>query len=221
MKLFLTLCRFELTRYFASLTDVLNSVAFFALIIIISAVAAGPTFTDNNTLVIGSVWTASVLSCVLTLDLIFNKDFREGTVDLFILCSVPLEILSLAKAFSYWLTNCLSIILVASFTFLLFGFQPGLILNFLSCISLVTLTMSLIGVALSALTANSKGGTLLLTILVFPLMIPPVIFGTRASLNVHNGLDSSNELLFLVGFFMLLRSTLPWASAAAIKTRIH
>ena len=81
--------------------------------------------------------------------------------------------------------------------------------------------MSLIGVALSALTANSKGGTLLLTILVFPLMIPPVIFGTRASLNVYNGLDSSNELLFLVGFFMLLLSTLPWASAAAIKTRIH
>ena len=176
---------------------------------------------DLSTLVIGSIWTASVLSCVLTLDLIFNKDFREGTVDLFILCSVPLEILSLAKAFSYWLTNCLSIILVASFTFLLFGYQFGLILNFLGCISLVTLTMSLIGVALSALTANSKGGTLLLTILVFPLMIPPVIFGTRACLNVHNGLDSSNELLFLVGFFMLLLSTLPWASAAAIKTRIH
>ena len=33
-------------------------------------------------------------------------------------------------------------------------------------------------------------------------MIPPVIFGTRASLNVHNGLDASNELLFLVGFFL-------------------
>ncbi|OUU74212.1 MAG: hypothetical protein CBC29_08740 [Methylococcaceae bacterium TMED69] len=221
MKLFFTLCSFELTRYYASLTDILNSVAFFALIIIISAVSAGPTFTNNDYLVIGSIWTASVLSCVLTLDLIFNKDFREGTADLFILCSVSLEILSLAKAFSYWLTNCLSIITVASFTFLLMGFKFEFILNFLVCISLVTLTMSLIGVALSALTANSRNGTLLLTILVFPMMIPPVIFGTSSSLNAYNGLDVSNEVLFLIGFFMLLLSTLPWASAAAIKTRIH
>ncbi len=221
MKLFITICRFELIRYYASLTDILNSIAFFALIVIISAVSAGPSFTDNNNLVIGSIWTASVLACVLTLDLIFNKDFREGTADLFILCSVSLEILSLAKAFSYWLTNCLSIITVASLTFLLMGFKFELILNFLVCISLVTLTMSLIGVALSALTANSRSGTLLLTILVFPLMIPPVIFGTRASLNTNNGLDVSNEVLFLVGFFVLLLSTLPWASAAAIKTRIH
>ena len=221
MKLFLTLCGYELTRYYGSLADILNSIAFFALIIIISAVSAGPTFIDNNNLVIGSIWIASVLSCVLTLDLIFNKDFREGTADLFILCSVSLEILSLAKAFSYWFTNCLSIIIVASVTFLLMGFKFELILNFLVCISLATLTLSLIGVALSALTANSRSGTLLLTILVFPLMIPPVIFGTRASLNAYNGLDVSNEVLFLVGFFMLLLSTLPWASAAAIKTRIH
>lgn len=221
MKLFLTYCNYELLRYFASLSNILNSVAFFALIMIISAISVGSAITDNKILIISSIWTASILSCVLTLDLIFDKDFRDGTADSLILSSISLEIVSLAKAVAYWLSNCFTIILFAGFTLILLGFKPAFIFTFLLCISLVTLTMSLIGVALSALTANSKGGALLLTILVIPLMIPPIIFGTRASISVLNDLDYSNEMLFLFGFFLLLLSTLPWISAAAIKTRIN
>ena len=221
MKLFVAYCNYELSRYFASLTNILNSIAFFSLIMIISAVATGPAFTNNKILIINSIWTASILSCVLTLDVIFDKDFRDGTADSLILCSISLEIVSLAKAFTYWLSNCFTIIMFASFTLFLLGFSKGFILNFLLCLSLVTLTMSLIGVALSALTANLKGGGLLLTILIFPLMIPPIIFGTRASMSAHNNQDYSNEMMFLFGFFILLLSTLPWISAAAIKTRIN
>ena len=221
MKLFLIYCKYELLRNFANATTVLNSISFFLLIMIISAISAGPSFFSDKTLLISCIWTAAVLSCVLTLDAIFYKDFSDGTADLLILSSTTLEIVALAKAFSFWVTNCFTIIATACLAFLLIGFDKQLVMNFLLCITLVTLTMSLIGVALSALTANSKGGGLLLTILVFPLMIPPIIFGTRASLNAYNNISYSNEVLFLLGFFVLLLSTLPWASAAAIKTRVH
>ena len=84
MKLFLIYCKYELLRNFANATTVLNSISFFLLIMIISAISAGPSFFSDKTLLISCIWTAAVLSCVLTLDAIFYKDFSDGTADLLI-----------------------------------------------------------------------------------------------------------------------------------------
>jgi len=81
-----------------------------------------------------------------------------------------------------------------------------------------TPVLSLIGAIGAALTLGLRGGGILLSLLILPLYIPVLVYGSRAV--TVSALDFADTLPYfsLLGAFLLLALVLsPWAAAAALR----
>tara|TARA_B000000609_G_C24080939_1_gene297362 strand:- start:358 stop:834 length:477 start_codon:yes stop_codon:yes gene_type:complete len=154
---------------------------------------------------------------VLNLESIFREDYEDGTLDYFISSNNFHESVIIAKVFSHWLLTTLPVVLVSPFISLLLGidYKTTLIL-FLSLI-IGTPTMSLLGSVAAALTLTIKRGKILLAIIVLPMYVPILIFGTSAVNNSFLQINFISELIFLSMNFLLFLLISPTACLKSLK----
>jgi len=78
-----------------------------------------------------------------------------------------------------------------------------------------TPTVSLVGAVGAALVLGTRRGGVLLSLLVLPLYIPVLIFGTAVVEGAITGVPVTP--LILAGFAVLALTLCPWAAAAALR----
>ena len=163
------------------------------------------------------IWVSCLLVCVLNVENIFKDDYEDGSLEIFLMDAQNLEINVLAKVFSHWLISNLPIIFVAPIIALVLGInsQTSLVL-FLSLI-LGTPTLSLIGSIAGALTVSLKKNKILVSIIVLPLYIPVLIFGTSAVNNSYFSLSFISELYLLSIIFLIFLLITPIICAKSLK----
>ena len=163
------------------------------------------------------IWLSCLLVSVLNLESIFKEDYEDGTLDYFISSNTFHESVIVAKVFSHWLLTTLPVVVVSPFISLLLGidYQTTLIL-FLSLV-IGTPTMSLLGSVAAALTLTLKRGKILLAIIVLPLYVPILIFGTSAVNNSFLQMSSLSELIFLSILFLLFLLITPTACLKSLR----
>jgi len=221
MGTFLATIRFELRKKTRSSGEVCFPAIFYVLCIIFFPIALGSETFAQSGVASGAVWISAILASSISLENIFLRDYVDGSMELTVLSGADLPTFCLARATSYWLSSGLIILATSILVIAILGIKAheGVIL--IVSLSIVTASISLIGAAVSALTAGLRAGSLLLVTLLLPLLVPPVIFGASATLNAARGLDSGAELLFLSGFFVLTLTLAPWATAVAVRVRIQ
>jgi heme exporter protein B len=84
-----------------------------------------------------------------------------------------------------------------------------------------TPTVSLVGATGAALVLGTRRGGVLLSLLVLPLYIPVLIFGTMALETALTGGSASPMLMVLGGLMVLALSLSPWATAAALRQSVE
>jgi heme exporter protein B len=94
--------------------------------------------------------------------------------------------------------------------------MPGLMLSLL----LGTPTLSLVGAIGAALTVGLKKGGVLISLLVLPLYIPVLIFGSSAVQAAVTGLPLGGYLALLGALLALALALAPLAIAAALRISI-
>jgi heme exporter protein B len=77
--------------------------------------------------------------------------------------------------------------------------------------------LSMIGGIGAALTLGLRGGGVLLSLLVLPLCIPVLIFGTGAVEAVSTGLSVASHLSLLGALLVLALAFTPWVTAQALR----
>jgi heme exporter protein B len=80
-----------------------------------------------------------------------------------------------------------------------------------------TPVLSMIGAIGAALTLGLRGGGVLLSLLVLPLCIPVLIFGTGAVGAVSAGLSIAPHLSLLGAVLILALAFTPWVTAQALR----
>ena len=84
-----------------------------------------------------------------------------------------------------------------------------------------TLCLSLIGSIGAALTVGLKRGSVLLALLVLPLFIPVLIFGSGCVVAAAGGFETKAQLSLLAGMFFLALALAPWAASAALRISVE
>ncbi len=163
------------------------------------------------------VWIATLLSGFLSLERFLHPDYENGSLEQLLLVPQPLGLLLFAKVISHWLINGVPLAIVAGLyaglLFLPSTAIPVLILALL----MGTLTITLIGAIGAALTVPLRQGSMLTGLLVLPLYLPPLIFGTQLSEAAVLGLPISGYFA-LLGAMLILASVLaPICAAAALR----
>ena len=169
----------DLKLAFFSSTNFLFAASFLILILILVPFVFGTNVGSFSILFTGFIWISIALSILLTLDRVFNSDYEDGNLDTIILTQQSLELIVCSKFISHWIANCIPIIIVIPIAGLLFEVGIQDILNIILNVSLGSPGMVFIGSAISALTLGSKRTGIYKTIIIVPLYIPFIIFGSN------------------------------------------
>jgi heme exporter protein B len=159
----------------------LMGVLFFLTVVTVVPFAVGP---DPNLLMrIGPaiLWLGALLASLLALDRLLAADHEDGSLDLIVTGTTPLELAVAVKAAAHWLSTSLPLVVVTP----LLGIFLNLDLRASGTVALTLLAgtpaLTFIGLIGAALSVALRRGGLLLPILVLPLTIPVLIFGVAAS----------------------------------------
>ena len=197
--------------------DSLTVIAFFAIATVLFPFGVGPEAEVLSRIAAGVVWVAALLAALLSLDRVFVVDFEDGTLDQLILNGQSTVLVVLAKVLAHWLTTGVPLIImspVLAVTLQLPSDGYGVLVL---ALLLGTPTVSLIGALGAALVLGARRGGVLLSLLVLPLYIPVLIFGTAAIEATITGMPSRPMLSILAGLALIAAALCPFATAAALR----
>lgn len=197
------------------------AVAFFLILCALVPFGVGPDTSALRPIAPGILWVGALLACLLSLDRIFALDHEDGSLDLLATAPIPLEGVVVVKALAHWITTGLPLIIAAP----LFGILlhlPGAAVPWLIASLLIgTPALSMLGTFGAAITVGLRRGGLLLSLLVLPLYIPTLIFGTEIIRRGAEGGNPITPILFLAGITAGVIALIPFASAAALKVNLR
>tara|TARA_Y100000816_G_C26006828_1_gene526253 strand:- start:426 stop:1049 length:624 start_codon:yes stop_codon:yes gene_type:complete len=174
----LNLIKRDLLLSFYSSANFFFTMSFFILVLILLPFAFGTEIDQLNILFKGIVWIALSLSIILTVDRIFNADYEDGNLDIIMQKNKNIELLIIGKYVTHWIIYCfplLAVLPILSFLFYLnYNETFQIFLNLL----IGSFGMIFISTFVSALTLGARRTIFLKTIIMMPLLVPFIIFGS-------------------------------------------
>jgi heme exporter protein B len=217
----LLVLRRDLALAFRRWEQVTHPVVFFLMVATLFPLALDPKPSLLADIAAGVVWVSALLSSMLALETLYRSDVDDGTLEQLTLTGQPLAPLLLAKTVAHWLLSGVPLVLASPVVALAFGAGDASYGVLMTSIALGTGVLSLIGSVGAALTLGSRRGSVLLSLLVLPLVMPVLIFGARATDLAMHG-EAAGGPLWLLGAMLLLALTLtPFASAAALRISLE
>ena len=189
------------------------SLAFFSISIILLPIGVGPNKTFISTISPGLIWVSIILTSLLSLGSIFHEDYNDGTLDLYKIGPLNMIEVCFIKAIVHWLSNFLPLILITPILSIFIEFPPNLLIYLIFSLILGTPALSFIGILGSSLTLSLKQHNLLIPLIIFPLFIPTLIFGSGAiSSLIFVGFEDLfiRQLLILTGISGLSLALCPF-----------
>jgi len=197
--------------------DLLQPLVFFVMVVALFPLAISPEKELLQTLAPGVIWVAALLSTLVSLEMLFKTDFRDGTLEQQVLAPVPLSLLVFAKVLAHWTVSGLPLVLLSPVLGLMFFVNGDTQWVIIVGLLMGTLVFSFIGAIGAALTVGLKKGGVLLSILVLPLYLPVLIFASSAATAAGAGLPVAGHLAILGAILALTLSLAPLAIAVALR----
>lgn len=201
-------------------TDALGGLLFFVLVGSLFPLALGPDANLLQQIAPGVMWVAALLAVLLGQHRLFETDWVDGALEQWLLVPTPLPLLVLTKVSAHWLLGVAPLLLVAPLLGWQYGLDSAVIGVLLASLVLGTPSLYLLAALGAALTLGLRG-QLLLVLVVLPLSIPILIFGSHAVAQAQQGLSAAPALNLLGAFLCLTLLAGPWAIGAALRLALE
>jgi heme exporter protein B len=190
-------------------------------VIILVPLGVGPGPNLLATIAPGMIWVAALLSSLLALERLFRPDFDDGSLEQWWLGHLPVYGLVLVRLFSHWVITGLPIILFAPVAAQMLYLPSEALGTLILSLLLGTPILSLVGGMAAALTLSTNRGSVLLSILVFPLIVPVLVFATGAVSVAAEGFSPNDHFGLLAAMLVLALTLVPLAITAALRLNIE
>ncbi len=202
-------------------SEVVNPLLFTLIVISLFPLAVSPAPETLRLIAPGIIWVVALLSVLLTLESMFRGDFDDGALEQLLVSPHPLALLVTAKVTAHWLVTGLPLILVSPLLGGLTHLDAATTGVLAASLALGTPVLSFVGAIGVALTVGLRRGGALLSLLVLPLYIPVLVFGTNAVSASMDGLPFNGQLLMLAAFLLLSLALAPLATAASLRISMN
>lgn len=162
--------------------------AFAVLVGVLFNFAIDPTLVRVQDIAAGLIWITIIFSGLLGMGRTFQLEEEDGALTGLLQSPIPLDALFLAKV----LANTVLLTFVVVLVFFVFGmfFRLEMLGNGLALVGVVVLGLiGFVGVTtlFSAMASRTTMGESLLPVLVFPLVVPVVIYGVSGTARLFAG----------------------------------
>ena len=187
---------------------------FFVIIIALFPLAIGSNPAILSPLAVPIIWIAALLSTLAGFDRLFAQDVRDGWLDQVSLSQLGLGWYALAKAISHWLSAGLPLLIMTPMMAMILNIPASQLPALLVALVVGSMGLTLLGVIGAALAEGARRGAALMALLILPLAMPLLIFGTLAS---RSKIGVINPHLMLLGAMLaLLLAIAPLVAASAL-----
>ncbi|AMG89013.1 heme exporter protein CcmB [Bordetella parapertussis] len=200
--------------------DTLGATLFFVVAGTLFPLALGPDPQLLAAIGPGVLWVSALLAILLSLQQPFVHDHGSGALEQLLVSPHPLPVLVGLKLAAHWLATCAPLILASPFLALQFGLSAQAVGVLALSLLLGTPTLALIGGLGAALTLGLRGGALL-PLVVLPLYVPVLIFGSGAVAATASGLGAWPQLSLLGACLCLAILLCPWSASAALRVALE
>lgn len=197
--------------------EALLPLGFFIVAASLFPIGVGPEPQTLHQIGPGVVWVCALLAAMLSVTQMFASDHQDGSLEQMLLAPQPLVMLVTGKVLAHWLTTGLPLVIAAPLIGLLFDMNGRAIVALTATLLVGTPVLSLLGAVGAALTLGLRSGAALVFLLVLPLTVPTLIFGTGAVGAVESGLSPAAHFSLLGAVLILTALGAPPATAAALR----
>ena len=197
--------------------DIASVLFFFIIVVSLFPLGIGPEPALLRKLAPGVLWVAALLATMLSLPRLFADDHRDGTLEQLALAPHPLGLVVLGKVIAHWLVSGLPLTLLAPLLGVQFDLSGEALGMLTLSLLLGTPALSGIGAIGAALTLGVRGGGVLLSLLILPLYIPVLIFGSGAVEAVVAGMSAQAHLSLLGALTLGSVFFAPWPFSSNLK----
>lgn len=201
--------------------EALLPVAFFVVAVSLFPLGVGPEHDTLRQIAPGVVWVCALLAAMLSVTNLYAGDFADGSLEQMLLTGQSAIVIAAAKSAAHWTLTGLPLVIAAPLFGLLFDMHGDAIVALTWSLLLGTPVLSLLGSVGAALTLGLRSAGVLIILLVLPLSIPALIFGTGAVGAVEGGQSAVGHYSILGAFLIFTALTAPLATSAALRISVE
>jgi heme exporter protein B len=202
-------------------TQIIQPMVFFLIVVTLFPLGISPSPKILQMIGPGVIWIAAILAIMLVVERLFRQDYQEGTIEAWLLSTVPMSLLVGAKLLAGWFISCSVLLLITPILALLMNIEAHVIPALMLSLLIGTPILLFVGAIGNALTVSLNQGGVLLSLLVLPLYIPVLIFSTSLIEAATLNMDYSGQLAILVSMLLVSCFFAPVAIAAALKNTVN
>ena len=217
LSLFIKQCRRELLIQVRQVRFLVNSCLFLLIFLFMFPLTLKPEINLLRTVAPGLVWMAILLSMLLSAERLFQQDYEQGIMEQWLVSGQSLPLVVSAKVIAHWLFNLPPLLILCPLVALLFSLSgwEALVLALTIVCGTPALLFLCALVAAFGVGVHQKG--VLMALILLPLTLPLLIFGS-GTLNVAmQGLPISGYLALLLAMSVIAVGFLPYAIAGVIR----
>jgi len=197
-------------------TDLVKPLIFFLLVSALVPLAIAPEAERLAQLAPGMIWIYAVLATLLSVERLFSDDLQDGSLEQMLMSPNLLIMPILGKITAHWVIIGLPLTLLSPVLGVWFSLPTVAVIPMMLSLAIGTAALSLIGAVGAALTLPRQGGVLL-ALLVMPLYMPVLIFGSATIQSAVDGLDWTAPLAILVALLAIAVALCPLAINAGLR----
>jgi len=165
----------------------------------------------------GIIWVMALLATLLSTDGLFASDYQDGSLEQLLISPQMLAMPVLGKITAHWMVTGLPLTLASPLLGVMLSLPEEGYVPMVVSLALGTGCLSLIGAVGAALTVSLRKGGLLLSLLVMPLYMPVIIFGSATVQSAIDGFAWSGPLAILGAMLAVAIALCPLAAAGALR----
>lgn len=196
--------------------DLTKPLMFFLIVAVMVPLAVAPEAQKLSAIAPGLIWILALLATLLSVERLFSEDYADGSLEQLLISPNMLMMPILGKVTAHWLVIGLPLTLLSPVMAVWFSLPVTAIVPMMLSLGLGTAVLSLVGAVGAALTLPRQGGVLL-ALLVMPLYMPILIFGSATIQSAVDGLNWLAPLAMLAALLAAAVVLCPLAITAGLR----
>lgn len=214
---FILLLSWELKNILGRISNVLTVVMFFVITVLLFPFAIGIDQELLHVSAAGIIWVCALLAMQLSHFELMDKDYRDGSLEQYILHGVVAELIILVKVLGHWLSTGLLLVVTVPLVGVMLGLASDAIISLIYSLLMGTPLLSMLSGFGAALTLGAKRSSVLVPLLMLPLSIPVLIFCTAFAVAEQG----EGITMIIIAIELLVIPILLFAGGSALRYAIR
>lgn len=212
--------RREILIHWRQPRTLLLSLLFFLMILLFFPLALPQDKQLLLTITPGLLWVTALLAFLFASERLFQQDYQDGVIEQWLISGYPLRYYIWAKIGVHWLACVVPLCVISPVIMILFHLTGPMLLTFLAGFLLGTPALFFLCALAAALSSGQRQTGLLIALILLPLALPIMIFGSGALNMMQQGGSANGCLALLAAFSLLSCAFLPIAIGAIIRVNL-